>query len=435
MSTTSDTWIAGKGSAARTRLLPFALLVLSPPSVIALWVAVAHFDADLSAIWSAGIVGFCRHCPAPSLWAAAVLAGFMAFEAVLLRLLPGPEHLGPVTPSGARPAYRGNGVAAFVVTLGTFVLLSGPVGLFDAAVVYDRFGELLVTASLAALLGCVALYFKGVYRPCSRDAGASGRPVFDFFWGTELHPTLGRMQLKQLINCRFSMMGWAVIVVAFAMKQYAATGALSVAMAVNVGLQLVYIFKFFWWERGYFDSLDIMHDRFGFYICWGVCAFLPSLYPVASLFLTEHAPAMPVLTGTALFVAGCAAIWINYQADRQRQLCRATDGDCTIWGRKPTVIRARYTPADGQPRESLLLVSGYWGIARHFHYVPEILLAAAWTAPVGFGHVLPWSYVLFLTALLVDRAARDDRRCATKYGSYWDTYRARVPWRIVPGLY
>lgn len=313
--------------------------------------------------------------------------------------------------------------------------LGGPWGPLDAAVVYDRFGELLVTASVGAFVGCIGLYFKGLHRPCNSDAGGTGRLVFDFFWGTELHPRIGSLQLKQLINCRFSMMGWAVIVVALAMKQWASTGTLSVAMAVNVGLQLVYVFKFFWWEDGYFDSLDIMHDRFGSYICWGICALLPALYPVASLYLTEHAPAMSPLTGVVVFVAGITAIVVNYQADRQRQLTRATNGECLVWGRRPTVIRARYVPADGEPRESLLLVSGYWGVSRHFHYVPEILLAAAWTVPAGVQHVLPWAYVLFLTALLVDRAGRDDRRCAAKYGAYWDEYRRRVPYRIVPGLY
>ena len=28
-----------------------------------------------------------------------------------------------------------------------------------------------------------------------------------------------------------------------------------------------------------------------------------------------------------------------------------------------------------------------------------------------------------------------DRRCAAKYGALWDEYRARVRWRIVPGIY
>ena len=35
---------------------------------------------------------------------------------------------------------------------------------------------------------------------------------------------------------------------------------------VSVGLQLIYITKFFMWEMGYMRSLDIMHDRAGWMI-------------------------------------------------------------------------------------------------------------------------------------------------------------------------
>jgi 7-dehydrocholesterol reductase len=206
-------------------------------------------------------------------------------------------------------------------------------------------------------------------------------------------------------------------------------------MAVNVGLQLLYILRFFHWEDGYFNSLDITHDRFGFYILWGVSAWLPSIYTSHSLYLVHHPSDMPLPVAVAIALVGIAALWINYQADAQRQRVRQTEGRTTIWGRRPEVIVAHYVAADGRRRRSLLLTSGWWGVARHFHYVPEILLAIAWTAPVGFDHFLPWFYVVYLTCLLVDRTGRDDRRCATKYGESWSAYRQRVPYRMIPGLY
>jgi 7-dehydrocholesterol reductase len=114
---------------------------------------------------------------------------------------------------------------------------------------------------------------------------------------------------------------------------------------------------------------------------------------------------------------------------------RETQGKTMVWGRAPEIIRARYNTADGGEHESLLLASGWWGIARHFHYVPEITLALAWSLPAGFTHFVPYFYVTFLTILLTDRATRDDKRCRKKYGAYWDEYCRRVPWKIVPGLY
>jgi 7-dehydrocholesterol reductase len=67
--------------------------------------------------------------------------------------------------------------------------------------------------------------------------------------------------------------------------------------------------------------------------------------------------------------------------------------------------------------------------------VPELALALAWTVPVGTTHALPYFYFVFLTILLVDRAGRDDRRCADKYGPAWAEYRRAVPYKIVPGVY
>lgn len=84
----------------------------------------------------------------------------------------------------------------------------------------------------------------------------------------------------------------------------------------------------------------------------------------------------------------------------------------------------------------MLLASGWWGLSRHWHYVPEILAAVAWTLPVAHaGAILPWFYVIFLTLLLTDRSYRDDHRCASKYGSHWERYCKAVPYRMIPFVY
>ena len=67
--------------------------------------------------------------------------------------------------------------------------------------------------------------------------------------------------------------------------------------------------------------------------------------------------------------------------------------------------------------------------------MPELLLAAAWTLPAGFTHFLPWFYWLFLFILLMDRALRDEKRCAAKYGEAWEEYVRRVPYRVLPGVW
>jgi 7-dehydrocholesterol reductase len=427
-------WLAGNGSWLTTHLVPLLLLVFSPPFAVLLWVLIVHYDGSVLAVLDTTPASLWAKLPLPSWQAAAMLLGWLTFQLLLLRLLPGKLHQGPVTPNGNRPEYRLNGVAAFGVTHLAWFLATG-LGLFSGAAIYDRFGELLVTSSLFALLFCGFLYVKGLRFPSSSDAGGTGNFLWDFYWGTELHPRALGVELKQLFNCRFAMMGWSIILLSYAAAQVEQYGQLSTSMLVCVGLQVIYIFKFFVWEGGYFNSLDIMHDRFGFYICWGVCAWLPIVYTIAGLYLVAHPIDLGLLGTALLFALGIAAIAINYSADEQRQRVRATAGETTIWGRPPELIHATYTPADGQPRQNILLVSGWWGVTRHFHYLPELGLATAWTLPVGFDRLLPWFYVIFLTILLTHRALRDDERCARKYGQAWDEYRRRVPYRMLPGVF
>lgn len=106
-----------------------------------------------------------------------------------------------------------------------------------------------------------------------------------------------------------------------------------------------------------------------------------------------------------------------------------------IWGKEPKYIVAKYTTEDGKNRTSLLLVSGWWGVARHFHYIPEITAALVWCSAGRFTHLLPFFYPAFLALLLSDRAWRDDARCLDKYGEYWKQYQVAVPYKVIPGVF
>jgi len=254
----------------------------------------------------------------------------------------------------------------------------------------------------------------------------------------ELYPRILGWDVKMFTNCRAGMMFWAVGILCFAHKNIEEhDGVLSLGMAVNVILQLVYISKFFYWEMGYMCSMDIQHDRAGYYICWGCLVWVPSVYTSHSFYLATQAPDISFFTALLIFLLGFACIWINYDADNQRYIVRQTKGQCTFWGREttPKVLEAQYTTSKGEVCKSLLLVDGWWKVARHFHYLPEILGAFFWSLPaLNTSLVAPYFYVIFLTLLLVDRAFRDDDRCKKKYGVYWDEYCKEVPYRIVPGL-
>jgi 7-dehydrocholesterol reductase len=413
---------------------PLALMVVTPCASIAFYIACAHYQGSLGAMLHAEPREWLAHFPLPSVTALAIVLGWVAFQAILLQLLPGRTSLGPLTPAGVQPTYRLNGVAAWVIT--HVVVVGGWwLGLLDVGALYRHYGAVLATLNLIALPFCAFLYWKGRRYPSSPDAVVTGNPLLDFFQGVELHPRLFGVNVKQLVNCRVSMMGWSVVFVSFAITQYEQHGSLSSSMAASALVLVAYLFKFFLWEEGYFRSLDIMHDRFGYYIAWGVLVWVPAVYCLPALWLVGHPIEWPPALVVLMVALGALGIAINYLADAQRQRVRATGGATTVWGRPPKLIAARYTTGDGVEHESVLLASGWWRVARHFHYVPELLAATAWTLPAGFTHLLPWVYALFLLVLLVDRAGRDEKRCAAKYGRYWTEYTALVRWKMLPGIY
>ena len=280
---------------------------------------------------------------------------------------------------------------------------------------------------------------QGHLAPSSSDSGSTGSLLYDYNRGMELYPRLlgGKLDVKTWTNCRAGMCGWAVLCLCFAWKQFSVLGRVTNSMAITAGLINVYLLKFFVWEPGYWASMDIAHDRAGYYICWGCLVWVQSIYASPALYLAGHPRDLHPACAASIALAGLLAIWINYDADRQRQVFRATGGKALVWGKKPVSIVATYSAGDdGRIRKtSLLLASGWWGLARHFHYLPEIAAAALWTAPCGLAPALAWFYVVFLVLLLVDRAFRDDARCAAKYGKDWDRYRALVPAKIIPGVF
>lgn len=363
-----------------------------------------------------------------------IIVTYSLFEIFLLKFVPGKTFHGPRTPTGHIPVYPANGVQCYVISI--VVLLAGfYTGHIPLSMIYDNMGKLIAASNFAALCLCVFLSVKGLYFPSTKDHGSNGNLIVDFFWGTELHPSILGINVKQFTNCRYGMMFWQLGLLCYAAKQYEDLGYISSSMAVSVALQTIYIAKFFVWETGYFCTMDIQHDRAGYYICWGCMVYLPCFYTIHTFFLAAHPVMLSLPVAGLIMAAGIFCIWWNYNCDYQRQVFRGPGGtDVDIWGAKPEYITATYTAKTGEKHTSLLLLSGWWGVARHIHYVPEIGVAFLWCLPALFTHALPYYYPFYLTILLLDRAFRDDLRCHEKYGKFWEQYCAKVPYKIIPGV-
>ncbi|XP_060067684.1 uncharacterized protein LOC132547898 [Ylistrum balloti] len=423
--------------------LPILIILTVPNFGILLWNVTEKYGGNFTNMYRA----MREKSPVTALWdmwwssrlkdglIPCVVLGYMAFALCLMVILPGKRLEGPMTVKGNIPVYKNNGFLCYIVTMVIFVVLTVVLKVhgLTPTVVYDRFDEVMLFLNAFSLVFCLFLYIKGRFWPSSSDSGCTGNFIFDYYWGTELYPRVFGVDIKVFTNCRFGLTVWPLLVVLYNLKSYELHGFVNNIFISSV-LQIAYITKFFWWEEGYMRTLDIILDRAGFYICWGCLVLVPSLYASVSMYMVKHPVHIQPIIAFLLLGCGLTSIVINYWADVQKMRTRETRGSCLIWGRKPNIIKARYTLQSGEEKENLLLVSGWWGVARHFNYLAELLLAFFWTAPCMTLNFAPYAYLTFLTILLVHRSFRDDRKCRSKYGRYWTEYCQEVPSRIVPYL-
>ena len=366
----------------------------------------------------------------PEAWK--MIAGFSIFELLLQRFVPGKTFEANATVNGHKPKYVENGVPSYFISIATLFYLKYS-GYYNPGRVYDMMGHLLGSINVFAIFFCALLTVKGLTYPSTKEAGSNGSFVMDYFWGTELYPNILGWDVKQFTNCRFGMMFWQIGILCYMIHQYDQYKYVDSAMLISVIVQSVYIFKFFLWETGYFNSMDIQHDRAGYYICYGCLCWVPSIYTFHTFWLTMNPLHLSEITTFIYTTLGVLFVWINYDCDKQRFEFRRDKGEKKIWGEDPDYIEAKYQTEDGEKRVNLLLCSGWWGMSRHIHYVPEILASIMWCVP-AHNTTLQYFYPFYLTLLLLDRAYRDDARCAAKYGKYWDEYCEKVPYKIIPGI-
>lgn len=387
---------------------------------------------------------------------------FILLQILFMLSLPGKSANGPTTPNGNTPIYTLNGFKSFILTIVVYELLSLPsIGIMQGGMLFTKMMPLLGVTTISSLGLCCILYFKGLYFPTYKeDSGSSGNLLFDFYWGTELYPKVGHLNLKLLIHSRIGMTLWALLNISYLHAQFEREGVITNAIILNTFFQLLYIGKHHWWEDGYIATTDIIHDYEGFYLVYGCIVFMPFTFTLSGISLVYQPQLQFSLLYVLILCFFCFLfIYLNFAADDQKLRVRQSEGRCSVWGRKPILIIAELSPssthnhggnnknndnddADVDARStrknrSILLASGCWGISRHFHYFADIGGVFFWTLPAG----LPWEnplvyfYWLFLTILFIDRANRDDVRCRRKYGEYWHRYCSLVPYKIFPYIW
>ena len=202
----------------------------------------------------------------------------------------------------------------------------------------------------------------------------------------------------------------------------------SPGVVLYVALFTWFVCDYLVFERVHLYTYDFVAERLGFKLVWGCLTWYPYFYAVGLWSVADlpnpQPPSWLLVLSALVFFAG----WTLARGSNVQKFAFKRNPDHAFLGRIPPE-----TFSDGNHS---VLCSGFWGVSRHVNYLGEFLMACGLALSLGWPLVLgPWLYPLYYVALLVPRERDDDRRCATKYGSLWEQYRRKVPWRIVPKIY
>ena len=343
--------------------------------------------------------------------------------------------------------------------------------------IWDNYVKLL-TANLgvAYFLACFVYYRSFTVKagnPAKRELAAGGHTgniIYDWFIGRELNPRItlpvfGIIDIKAFCELRPGMLGWILLDLAFVAHQYKTHGFISDSIILITSVQALYVFDALWMEPAVLTTMDITTDGFGLMLAFGDLVWVPFIYSLQARYLAVYPVNLGFWGLLGVFVPLLVGYYIFRGANNEKNRFRTNPND-------PRVAHLEYMDTKAG---SKLLISGWWGTARHINYLGDFILSWAYCLPTGiagyqilhrspatddmsvtngritgglslehqviqgeargWGMLFTYFYVVYFTVLLVHREMRDEEKCKRKYGEDWEEYRRRVPWRLLPGIY
>ncbi|TPX13836.1 uncharacterized protein E0L32_005780 [Thyridium curvatum] len=400
---------------------------------------------------------------------------YYLFSAVLQRVLPGQEVEGTVLANGGRLKYKLNRVSlALTSTIFTLVVcLAGTVAQGAEFPVWafmtDNYLQLLTANILIAYFLATFVYIRSFsVKPGNPEhralapGGLSGNMLYDWFIGRELNPRvtiplLGEIDIKIFMELRPGMLGWMLCNFAFIAKQYRTYGFVTDSIVFIAVIQAVYIIDSQVMESAILTTMDITTDGFGTMLAFGDLVWVPFIYSTQCRYLSVYPVSLGIPGLIAMGVLLVTGFSIFRLANSQKNTFRTNPDD-------PSVAHLKYITTKTGSR---LLVSGWWGVARHINYFGDWIQSWPYSLPTGmagyviltagsgvdgafkmadgrevvqgaargWGIIFTYFYIIYFAVLLVHRDGRDSEKCARKYGEDWEKYKKIVRWHIIPGVY
>ncbi|KAH0541339.1 hypothetical protein FGG08_004177 [Glutinoglossum americanum] len=389
------------------------------------------------------------------------LLGYYLLSLILQGILSGDEIEGVALRSGGRLKYKFN--AFFSATLTVAIAVAGTVAQGPDFVlwtfIWDNYLQLLTASIGISFAIAFFVYFKSFTvkpgKPGYRElaaGGHTGNKIYDWFIGRELNPRialpiLGTIDIKVFCELRPGMLGWVLLDLAFVAHQYKTYGYVTDSIAIVTLFQSIYVFDALWMEPAILTTMDVTSDGFGFMLAFGDLVWVPFIYSLQAKYLAVY-PLQLGLKGTlgVAIVQGIGYFTFR-SANNQKNRFRTNPKD-----RRVSHLRYIETKSG-----SKLLVTGWWGMARHINYLGDWIMGWTYCLPTGiagyviqhvsdgkrvvqgeargWGMVVTYFYIAYFAILLIHREMRDEEKCEQKYGDDWKEYQKKVRWRIVPYIY
>ncbi|KAI6246586.1 hypothetical protein HI914_05504 [Erysiphe necator] len=412
----------------------------------------------------------------------AKVLGYYLINIVLHCLLPGEEVEGVQLACGGKHTYKLNtwSSSVFILTLlaaGTaYHGASFPVWTF----IYDNYLHILTVNVIISYVLAIFVYIRSFgVKPGNKQyreiavGGRTGNILYDWFIGRELNPRvslplLGEIDIKMWCELRPGLLGWMLLDFAFVAHQYKTYGFVTDSIMLLTAFQALYILDAWWMESSVLTTMDITTDGFGFMLSFGDLVWVPFVYSLQARYLAIYPVSLGILGSSGVLGIVAIGYYIFRSANNEKNRFRTNPKDPRVRGLKYLNTKAG----------SKLLITGWWGIARHINYFGDWIMAWAYCLPTGiagyiirpvpfqnttefvlsdgaflfnrsetqvfeviqgsargYGMIFTYFYLIYFTALLLHREIRDEEKCELKYGDDWERYREIVCYRIIPGVY
>lgn len=348
-------------------------------------------------------------------------------QALLRALVPGHRVRGYLQRDGEQLDYLLNGFACLVATL----LLGAAAVNFDwldFSALQPATGELRTIVSVFQIASFAFVVLLGLKAHRAQLGERSGSLLTDYFFGWEINPRIRgsvRSDIKFFLETHALIM-WIAWDALFVWQQYARDGAVSPALALTAAIQTMYVVHHFYGESFLLSMLDFTSENLGWMLTWGNVMFVGFMFTLPTLYASQNPSSLPWLLNVGIAFLAIAGLYVFSTANHQKHQYK-TNPQLPIWGEVPRTMQTE--------RGTKLLLSGWWGLARKMNYTGDLMLALSHGLPSGLDAVMPHIYFIYLAALLVHRARRDEALCKAKYGADWTRYCEKVPYQFVPGIY